>query len=199
MSKSKLECLSSETGTHKIHNTVDFVGTMKLGGVTMTSTTLAADVVPAVAGTVEASKVVLLGANKNIDTIAIADGGLKLGAGAGTAVGATAAELNIAADASAQTETIDASGVVAATKRITKIAGTGAGAVTLAAPDATMIGLVKIIEMTAANGAITLALTNVQGGSAATTASFDAVNETLVLIGGTNKWTVLKEVGVTLS
>jgi hypothetical protein len=48
----------------------------------------------ATAGTVVASKAVVVGADKNIDTIAIADGGLKLGAGAGTAVTATAAELN---------------------------------------------------------------------------------------------------------
>lgn len=47
-----------------------------------------------VAGTVTASKAVVVGTNKNIDTIVIADGGLKLGSGAGTAVTATAAELN---------------------------------------------------------------------------------------------------------
>ena len=45
----------------------------------------------------------------------------------------------------------------------------------------------------------TLALTNVQGGSAATTATFNAANETLVLSGGELKWNVLKEVGVTLA
>ncbi len=48
-------------------------------------------------GTVEASKVVVVGANKEIDTLVIADSGLKLGAGAGTAVTATAAQLNRAA------------------------------------------------------------------------------------------------------
>jgi len=46
------------------------------------------------AGTVAASKAVVVGTNKNINTIVIADGGLKLGSGAGTAVTATAAELN---------------------------------------------------------------------------------------------------------
>lgn len=46
------------------------------------------------AGTATASKAAVLGANKNLDTIVIADGGLKLGSGAGTAVTATAAELN---------------------------------------------------------------------------------------------------------
>lgn len=48
----------------------------------------------AVAGTAVASKTLVLGADKNVDTLAIADSGLKLGAGAGTAVTATAAKLN---------------------------------------------------------------------------------------------------------
>ncbi len=45
-----------------------------------------------VAGTAVASKALALGANKNVDVLAVAD--LKLGAGAGTSVTATAAELN---------------------------------------------------------------------------------------------------------
>ena len=74
------------------------------------------------------------------------------------------------------------------------------GAITLAAPSAAMLGKTLVIEyIGAGTQATTLALTNVQGGSAATTASFNAANETLVLIGGELKWTVLKEVGVTLS
>lgn len=44
-------------------------------------------------GTVEANKTVVAGANKNVDVLAIAD--LKLGAGAGTSVTSSAAELNI--------------------------------------------------------------------------------------------------------
>lgn len=47
-----------------------------------------------VAGTVLAGKAVIATTDKHIDTIVITDGGLKLGAGAGTAVSATAAELN---------------------------------------------------------------------------------------------------------
>lgn len=54
----------------------------------------------AVAGTAVASKTLVLGANKNVDTLVIADGGLALGAGAGTAIVATAAEINRAADVS---------------------------------------------------------------------------------------------------
>lgn len=46
-----------------------------------------------IAGTVTANKAVVAGANKNVDVLAIAD--LKLGAGAGTSVTSTAAELNI--------------------------------------------------------------------------------------------------------
>jgi hypothetical protein len=48
-----------------------------------------------VAGTASANKAVVLGANKNIDTVVIADGGLKLGSGAGTAVARTAAQINL--------------------------------------------------------------------------------------------------------
>jgi len=44
------------------------------------------------AGTVTASKAVIVGANKNVDVLAIAD--LKLGSGAGTSVTSSAAELN---------------------------------------------------------------------------------------------------------
>ena len=46
-------------------------------------------------GTSTASKVAILGANKNLDTLVLADGGLYLGSGAGTAVTSTASELNI--------------------------------------------------------------------------------------------------------
>lgn len=51
------------------------------------------DLVPAVAGVSEASHLALLGANKNLDVLAVAD--LKLGAGAGTSVTSTAAEINV--------------------------------------------------------------------------------------------------------
>jgi len=48
-----------------------------------------------IAGTAVASKALALGADKNVDVLAVADGGLALGAGAGTAITSTAAELNI--------------------------------------------------------------------------------------------------------
>lgn len=47
-----------------------------------------------IAGTAVASAAAVLGANKELDTLVLADGGLYLGAGAGTSVTSTATELN---------------------------------------------------------------------------------------------------------
>jgi len=111
----------------------------------------------------------------------------------------TLAEMDLL-DLSSQTSTITVAGAVSVTKRITNLNATsGAYAITLAAPDATMLGQIKVIQMTVDGNAITMALTEVIGQSGGNSASFDAVNETLVLVAGTNKWIVLKEVGVTLS
>lgn len=74
--------------------------------------TLTASAMGVTAGTVSASKGVVVGADKEIDTLAIADGGLKLGSGAGTAVLATAAELNRATDVSTRIVTLVASGAI---------------------------------------------------------------------------------------
>lgn len=114
---------------------------------------------------------------------------------------ATTAELNTVADLSSQQETIAAAGAVSVTKRLSNLALSGAGAVTLAAPNAAMDGMIKIISMTVDNGDVTMALTQVVGGTAATTATFDAVGETLVLVASAalSKWIVLKEHGVTLA
>ena len=114
--------------------------------------------------------------------------------------GATATEINLL-DVSDQTESVIAGGAVSIAKRTSQINATGgAGAITLAAPSAAMLGQVKVIEYTGGGtNAITLALTNVVGGSAASSASFNADNETLVLVAGTNKWIVIGEAGVTLS
>ena len=144
-------------------------------------------------------------------TIDVEDaGGLKL---AGTAVTSTAVELNImdgvtataaelnAVDVTAQAETIDSGVAISVLVANTKLDNTtsGAGAITIAVPDASMYGRVKTIEMTVDGGDTTLALTNVQGGTAATTATFADVNDTLVLVGGTSKWHVIGESGVVLS
>ena len=76
----------------------------------------------------------------------------------------------------------------------------GTYAVTLAAPAAAQYGRVKVIEMIDATGtSVTMSLANVVGGTAATTATFNAVDETLVLVGSAAGWIVLKEHGVTLS
>ena len=114
-------------------------------------------------------------------------------------VTATKDELNMT-DVSLQTETIVKAGVVSVTKKITKIdSTTGTGAITLAAPDASMLGQVKTIIMAVDGGDITLALTNVQGQSSGTTATFNDVSDALILVGGISKWHVIGESGITLS
>lgn len=117
----------------------------------------------------------------------------------GTLLGATAAEINQVADISAYTQTIAAAGAISLTSKVVNLALVGAGAVTLAAPDATCQGYVKVVEMTVDNGDVTLALTNVEGQSSGTTATFGDVGDKLVLVAGASKWVVLKEVGVGLA
>lgn len=171
----------------------------------ITATAAEIDVLAGVtAGTATASKAVVLGASKEIATITtgtitnLTTTTLTLGS---TALASTATEIDKQCDISAQTETIDSGVAASLTKRITKVDNTtsGAGAITLAAPGAANLGLVKVIEMVVDNGDVTLALTNVVGGSAATTATFGAVNDALILVGGTNKWHVVAESGVVLS
>ena len=74
-------------------------GGLKLGATTGTAVTSTATELNfldgSVAGTAVASKAAVLGTNKNLDTIVIADSGLFLGAGAGTAVTRTAAQINL--------------------------------------------------------------------------------------------------------
>lgn len=119
----------------------------------------------------------------------------------GTAITATAAEINNAADDSLHTQAITAATAVLVDGSINRATLTGgAYAITLAAPSAAMKGKILTIEYIGGDtDANTLALTNVQGGSAATTATWNADNETLILVGGEAKWNVLAEIGVTLS
>lgn len=167
-----------------------------------------------VAGTSSASKTAVLGANKNLDILALPVSGLKIGAGAGTAVTSSAAELNIltgvtataaelnnAADDSLHTQALVGAGAITVDGSINHVTlSGGAYAFTLAAPSAAMRGKLLTIEYIGGDtDADTLSLANVQGGSAATTASFNADNETLILVGGVAKWNVVKEIGVTLS
>lgn len=80
-------------------------GTLYQKGTAITSSAAELNLLDtSVAGTAVASKALVLGANKNIDVLAVAD--LKLGAGAGTSVSATAAEINRACDVSARVVTV---------------------------------------------------------------------------------------------
>lgn len=120
----------------------------------------------------------------------------------GTAITATATEINNVADASARVQSLTGAAAVTVDGSIgvASIDSGGAYAITLAAPSAAMRGRILVIEYgQGATDAVTLALTNVQGGSAATTATFNADNETLILVGGESKWNVLAEIGVTLA
>lgn len=113
-------------------------------------------------------------------------------------MGSTGAEIDARCDDSAMVETVVAAGAISVTKAVTTLTLPSGGAVTLAAP--TKPGMQKII-MSSNTQTVTLALTNVVGGSAASTATFDAATEKLVLISDVagGKWIVLKELGVTLS
>ncbi|MBI3979653.1 MAG: hypothetical protein HY331_15845 [Chloroflexi bacterium] len=74
---------------------LDVVTTLRKAGTAITPTAAELNVLAAVvAGTSSASKAAVLGANKNLDILALPVSGLKVGAGAGTAVDRTAAELN---------------------------------------------------------------------------------------------------------
>jgi hypothetical protein len=125
-----------------------------------------------------------------------------IGALTGNVGNTTSAEIAARNDDSAMEETVIAAGAVSTTVAVTKLAVVGGGAVTLAAP--TKPGFIKIIEMTTDDGDVTLALTNVVEGSAATTATFSAVGGRLVLVSNfasSGKWIVLKEgaAGITLT
>jgi hypothetical protein len=115
------------------------------------------------------------------------------------AVTATAAELNDV-DVSARTQAITAALAIDLDARHVTLAGpVGAGtyAVTLAAP--TRPGVVKTMISGAGDKTVTLSLANCIGQSAGTGATFDAADELLVVVAGTNHWIVLQESGVTLA
>lgn len=106
----------------------------KFGGVAVTATgTEINKLAGVVAGTTTASKAVVVGSNKELDVLAVAD--LKLGAGAGTSVTATAAELNKLAGVVDGTTTASKALVVGANKEVDVLAlpvsglkiGAGAG------------------------------------------------------------------------
>lgn len=94
-----------------------------------------------------------------------------------------------------------AAGAISVYAKHVKVVGpaTSTYAMTLAAP--AKAGILMIIEMISTTGtnAVTLALTNVIGGTASSSASFDAARETLILLSLSDKWLVMKQQGVTLS
>ena len=114
-------------------------GGLKLGATTGTAVTSTAAELNfldgSVAGTAVASKAAVLGTNKNLDVLAVADGGLSLGAGAGTAITSTAAELNFLDGSVAGTAVASKAAVLGTNKNLDVLAiadgglslGAGAG------------------------------------------------------------------------
>jgi len=92
------------------------------------------------AGTVLAGKAVVTTTDKHIDALVISDGGLALGAGAGTAITATAAQLNRTAVTTAGTAEASKAAILGANKNLdefhTAALYLGAGAGTLLASTA---------------------------------------------------------------
>jgi hypothetical protein len=118
------------------------------------------------AGTAAASKALVLGADKNVDTIAIAESGLKIGSGAGTAVTGTAVELNTLAGVTA--------GTVAASKAVVVSADKDASAfrnvtvVNLDAGASGTAGTVDVFPATASKGKLAIACANQTGNTTVT-------------------------------
>jgi hypothetical protein len=125
-----------------------------------------------------------------------------------TGVTATAAELN-QLDMSVKTETVTeatkATGITAGSRYVKITGGTGFTGLVLPLPTAAEVGMVKQITLdTISSSSVAITITNVAvGGTAATTATFDAAGESLILIGKvfgtTYRWSVIGEDGVTLS
>lgn len=100
-----------------------------------------------------------------------------------------------------QTQAITAAAAVIVDGTVNRatLAG-GAYAITLAAPSAAMMGKTLVIEYIGGDtDAVTLAVTNIQGNAAGTTYTFNADNETLILVGGQAKWNVVAAIGVTIA
>jgi hypothetical protein len=124
------------------------------------------------------------------------------------ALTSTAAELNML-DLSAKTETVTeatkATGITAGSRLVKITGGTGFTGLVLPVPTAAELGMVKQITLDSiSSSSVAITITNIAiHGTAATTATFDAAGETLVLIGAifgtTYRWMVVAECGVTLS
>lgn len=116
------------------------------------------------------------------------------------AVAFTGGTIHGPAVSSGKAQSITEAGEISVDVNHVKITGPAEStyAVTLAAPS--RAGQLLIIEMIATTdtNAVTMALTNVVGGTQAASASFNAAGETLVLLSNSTKWVVIKEHGVTL-
>jgi hypothetical protein len=101
------------------------------------------------------------------------------------------------------TQPITAAGAINPDCDLIQLTGpaTGTYAITLAAPRPQDKGNTLAIEMTATTGSntVTMALTNVSGGTASTTCTWSAANQRLILIALGSTWEVIKQDGVTLS
>jgi hypothetical protein len=119
---------------------------------------------------------------------------------ASTAVAITGGSV-VGATIAGKVQEITEAGAIALTSNHVKITGPASStyAITLAAPTQGAQPLVIEMVSTTSTNAVTLALTNVIGGSAATTATFNAAAETLTLVSMSTKWVVLDEIGVTLA
>lgn len=96
-------------------------------------------------------------------------------------------------------ETLVAAGAISIYRPKTNLAVVGGGAVTLAAPTAALNGLIKVIQMTTDDGDTTLSLANCIGQSSGTTATFNSVDDCLILMAVGLKWMVVKEYGIALA
>jgi hypothetical protein len=177
---------ASEVITIPATQVINFTaGSLKIGGVNVSAGASITDVTATAAeinvlhdvtaGTVTASKGVVVGANKNVDVLAVAD--LKLGAGAGTSVTSTAAEINTLHDVTAGTVAASKAVVVSADKNIDVIAitdlklGSGAGtSVTATAAELNLVDdLPATCTLTAAAGTANVSNVTVQAKDAAGT------------------------------
>lgn len=105
-----------------------------------------------------------------------------------------------ASTASTSNQSITAAGAVDTTKTHVELGAASAGyAITLAAPTEAQEGQWLTIHMVSngATYAVTLALTNVIGFSAGTTATFNAVDECAIFRAVEGKWACVAQIGAT--
>jgi len=122
-------------------------------------------------GTASASKVAILGANKNLDTLVVADSGLFLGAGAGTAVTSTASELNILDGATLNVTEINyLDGSVPGTAVANKVLSLGAS------KDVDELDVISNFKLNGTQVTATATELNIMDGVTATTAQLNYCN-----------------------